>query len=252
MPKLSSLLSKKNPMQKSAYISTLILLVLFVSACRETPFDPIEQSRTYLNILNAYGPTDKVDVYLRSYESDGLFAGNVDFMESWPNGGYASMITTSGFDSLEKEPDTWLRVLERSTGNTIIPEEGFRLNPEVRASVVLIDSFGKAKIVKTIDVFESPGDTAANVRFMNVNYTMASVSLRTSDDSTLNIERLNFLNYSKFSQIPPGTYDFEFVFDQTASVVTSLPAMRIEAGRTYSFFLTQQGGAPQVGVERLD
>ncbi len=239
-------------MRKNTFLPGLFALFLLIASCQDEPFKPLEQSRTYMNLLNAYGPAARVDVYLRSFESDGLFASNIDFMESWPKGGYASLITTTGFDSLEKEPDTWLRIIDRNSGDEVIPEEGFRLNPEVKASVVLIDSVGKAKLVKTIDIFDAPGDTAANVRFMNVNYTMASVSLRIKNDSTFNIDRLNFLNYSGFSKIKPGTYDFEFVFDQAQSVVATLPGVNIQAGNTYNFFLTQLGGAPRAGVERLD
>lgn len=239
-------------MLKKIYFSSLIFSLMLVTGCRpDEPFEPIEQSRTYLNLLNAYGQVDKVDVYLRSFESDGLFASNVNFLESWPKGGYASMITTAGFDSLEKEPDTYLRMVERRTSNEVIPEQGFRLNPEVRSTIVLIDSVGKAKLVKTIDVFDAPGDTAANVRFMNINFTMTSVSLRTPD-STILIDRLNFLNYSRFHQMPPGIYDFEFISDQTRTIVSTLKDVNIEKGKTYSFFLTQQQAVPRAGVERLE
>jgi hypothetical protein len=239
-------------MLKNIVFSSLIIVLLMLASCKaDEPFEPIERSRTSLNLLNAYGPVNKVDIFLRSFESNGLFASNVNFMESWPKGGYASLITTSGFDSLEKEPDTYLRVVERSSAKEIISEQGFRLNPDVRSTVVLIDSIGKAKLVKTIDIFEAPGDTAANVRFMNVNYTMTSVSLRSSD-STLLIDRLNFLNYSSFTKMPPGTYDFEFISDQTRTIVSTLKDVNIEKGNTYNFFLTQLGGAPRAGVERLE
>jgi hypothetical protein len=238
-------------MLKNILFPRLIALFLLMAGCQDDePFEPLEQSRTYMNLLNAYGPVGKVDVYLRSFESNGLFASNVNFLESWPKGGYASLLTNAGFDSLEKEPDVFLRMVDRSTNDEIISEQGFRLNPEVRSTFVLIDSIGKPKLVKTIDTFESPGDTAANVRFMNVNYTMTSVSLQA--DTSLLIDKLNFLNYSSFKQMLPGTYDFEFVHDQTGTVVSTLLGVNIQKGKTYNFYLTQQGGAPMSGVERLE
>jgi hypothetical protein len=230
----------------------VVLCLLVLGSCQdEPPFEPIDLDRTELHLLNAYGPVDQVDVYLESYESNGLFASNLKFLESWPNGGYASLLTSVGFDSLESDPDVFIRIAERGGDGDIIERQGFRLNPEVKTSLVLIDSVGKPKLVKTIDIFESPGDTAANLRFMNLNYTMLSVSLRTAD-STLDIGRLNFLNYSRFESLEPGIYDFEFVFDLTGSVVARLNQQRIEAGRTYSLFLTQLGGTPQAGLERLE
>lgn len=239
-------------MLKNIVLSSILVSLLLLAGCKpDDPFTPVKQSRTSLNLLNAYSPANKVDVYLRSFESNGLLASSVTFMESWPKGGYASLITTSGFDSLEREPDTYLRMTERGTNKEIIPEEGFRLNPDVRSTVVLIDSVGKAKLVKTIDVFEAPGDTAANVRFMNVNHTMTSVTCQTPD-STLLIEKLNFLNYSSFNKMPPGTYNFEFISDQTRTVISTLTGVNIEKGHTYNLFLTQKGAAPRAGIERLE
>lgn len=234
-------------------LAVIASALLLSAGCGRESFPPLKQSRTFLHLLNANDATNGVDIYLKSFESDVILAPRLGYMTSWPAGGYASMLTNIPVDSADAERQrVSIRAVSRLTNAEVVEPERFRLSPDVRSTIILIDSLGKPKFVKTIDIFQTPPDSSANVRFMNINYGHISASLRSSDGRIL-IDRLNFLNYSRFFPAKPGRYTFEFVDDITRRVVFSLPNVQIEGGHTYSFYFTQRNSSiPMGGVEVLD
>ncbi|MEM6264491.1 MAG: hypothetical protein AAGI38_18395 [Bacteroidota bacterium] len=238
------------------YISLRFLCVpviaLLLGGCDNDPgFEPINQERTFLHILNTYSGIESLDLYTESLETNRLFAGNVSFMEGWPEGGYATLLTAPNPDSISGEGGVTIRVMHRRPDTALIDPQTLILNPRLYSTIAVIDSFGKAQLVKTIDIFNPPGDSLANLRFMNLNFDFLSVTLR-NPDSTILVPGLNFLNYSSFENVPIGTYDFEFVNSLNEQVIETLPQVEIEEGKTYNFYFASEQGLPTANVETLE
>ncbi len=240
---------------KPIFFIAIAGLFASLAGCKDVPFEDVPRSRSYLHIINTYADAGDVDFFVESFESEGVFASRLGFLSTWPKGGYASLITHSGFEGTLGDPEIFLTVVERGTAREVLPREGIHLTPDIHSTIALIDSFGKSKIVKTVDVLTEVPDTAAHVRFMNLNYTMESVSMvndtAAHDVEFFRIPQLNFLNYSSFEVATPGTQTFTFVDDRSNIIVATIKDVTLEAGKIYNFVLTQKGGAPRAIYETL-
>lgn len=227
-------------------------LFLFI-ACETEPFEvPEERVRTYLHFLNAYPGTPSIDIAVTTFEKKQPLASGLGFMESWPRGGYASLLTVP-------EPDTsqiiqgGIKMEVKSSGNqeVIVDDLPIKLSAELRSTLLLADSVGKPILVKTVDNIPPSQTGTAYIRFLNVNFYNLSVSLM-STDSTVRIQNLNYLNYSSFRNVPIGQNDYYFVDDFNGQVLDSVLNVNLRQNDIYSFFLTSQGGKAVGGVEKLE
>ncbi|MEZ4826009.1 MAG: hypothetical protein R3C61_06905 [Bacteroidia bacterium] len=234
------------------FFSALLLLALALTAgCEEETFKPIPpRERTFLHFLNVYSGIPAVDIRLISFEEKRTVADAVTFKNAWPSTGYASMLTTPDPDSIDGKGGITIDFLDSNTKKPIVPARTLKLAADVNSTICLVDSFGKPLIVKTVDNMPDYVPGKAFVRFMNLNYTVLSVSLVSEDDS-VSITKLNFLNYSSFSETSPGTKKFFFKNDFSGNTIGTISNVDIQAGKVYSFFLTNQSGLPSVGYEVL-
>ncbi|RMG29240.1 MAG: hypothetical protein D6730_04220 [Bacteroidetes bacterium] len=228
-------------------------LIFALLACEKPVFEPLPpRARTYLHFLNAHAGFEAIDVRVTSYQQEQALSQNLTFLDSWPKGGYASLLTVPDEDTLRNiQGGVSINILNSATQATIIPATPLKMSKDIRATLCLVDSFGKPILVKTIDVVPDPTDTVAQVRFMNVNSYNLSVSL-TASDSEVQIQNLNFLNYSSFYRMPEGVYTFYFVDDFSGQVIDSIPQLNISRHQIYNFFLASSNGKAVGGVEKLE
>ena len=231
----------------------LLCTIFCLQACRPPEFEPLPpRERTYLRVLHANSTLGSVNLKLSSFEESIQVGSGVHFKQSWPPTGYASLLTGALPDSTDSDISVvYMDVINNNNKDTIIPGEVLELLPERYSTHCLIDSFGKPIIVKTLDDIQPLKGLRSHLRFMNLSNAAPSVSLRSSVD-TVRVERLNFLNYSKFSEVPSGTYNFYFVNDFTGAKLDSIKNFILKPRKTYSFFLVQNRGVASGGVEILE
>lgn len=228
-------------------------VLLLWTACETPVFEaPAPRERTYLHFLNANDAYPSIDVEVNSYEQDQLWARDLAFLESWPKGGYASLLTVPDEDTLNNiQGGIEVEIREAGTSNVLVPSTMLKLNADIQATLCLVDSFGKPILVKTIDIMPEKTGELAHIRFMNVNSYHLSVSLVVQGED-VQIQNLNFLNYSSFRTLEEGRYTFQFVDDFSGKVLVSLEDMEVKRHQVYNFLLTHQGGQAVGDVERLE
>lgn len=241
-------------LNKNAFLVLFIPFLLFW-ACEPPGFDPIPpRERTYLHVLNANPQLPGVDLEFRTFDESSLIAQNLGFTRSWPTTGYASLLTGADPENINTSDSNrivFMDVYLPNTSDSVVPTRSLNLSVDGRSTICLIDSFGKPLLVKTVDNYARPVGNISNVRFLNLNFNALSVTLETKE-SGLEIERLNFLNYSSFSQIDAGAYTFYFRDDFSGNILDSISNFTIKPRHTYSFYFTQDGGKNIGGVEILE
>lgn len=238
---------------KSIFHLLLCCLSLTFLACEEPSFEePEPRERTYLHFINAFDGYSGVDLQVETLNKTQFLFQNLGFMEVWPRGGYASLLTVPKADSSQiLKGDFIISVFNHTSPATPISTKKLTLNPDIRTTLALVDSFGKPILVKTIDSEPKFSGDDAQVRFMNVNDANLSVSLTTTD-TDFQIANLNFLNYSSFHSLKKGVYSFYFVNDFSGTILDSISNMSIERGLIYNFFMANRDGKPVAGVEKLE
>ncbi len=225
-----------------------------VSCTEEDPFGEVEQQwRTSVHFLNTFPGVGSVDLVMKNFDEIKVIAEDVSFGEGWPKNGYVSILSSPNEDTtIFKKGGLFMTVVDHTTRDSLVDFTVLRLNRDRKITLVLVDSVGKPLMVKTIDDYDDPPLNTANVRFMNVNNTLLSVTLRDAE-RTFSISNLNFLNYSTFQFAPVGTNKtIEFVDDFSGRVLDTLTNVTISRDRIYSFYLTQREGRPFGGYELLE
>ncbi len=237
-------------MKSRVFFALAMLTLLVISACEEEDiFEPVQKDRTYLHFLNAYPGINSVKVSFESSTGEQNVANSVRFLRSWPNSGYASLLTA--LDTLNGQGQVNMKIYDVATREEIVPSIYNNLRGSERYTFILVDSFSKPIVVRAIDNVEAE-TPAAYVRMMNVNRFIQSASLETKDGQGI-VRSLNFLNYSGYQNMDPGSYTFYFVDDRTGQRLDSIPKVNLKFNQTYSFYLTHdQEGAPVGGLKIME
>ena len=226
------------------------VLLLFGWGCtEESQFDPVERNRTYLHFLNAFPGREAVDITFETFDQTQDIASDLRFLESWPNNGYASLLTST--DTVNGKGGVLIYVKDHETGDDLVPPIFKNLTGDRQFTFILMDSVGKPIVVRAEDGvnIEEP---AAYVRLMNVNRFVQSASLQTKQGEEI-IRSLNWLNYSSYQSVIPQTYTFYIVNDQTGLPLDSVTNVALRFNKSYSFFLTHDAaGNPVGGLRVLD
>lgn len=233
----------------SIVLCSVLLLLVGISCNEETQFDPVNRDRTYLHFLNAFPGQEAVDITFETFDEVQEVASELRFLESWPNNGYASLLTST--DTINGKGGVVIRVMDHNTGEELVPPIFKNLTGGNQFTFVLMDSLGKPIVVRAIDRVDAE-DPAAFVRLMNVNRFVQSASLQTKSGDEV-IRSLNWLNYSSYQSVIPQTYTFYIMNDQTGVPLDSIPNVRLKFNKSYSFFLTHDAaGNPVAGLRELD
>ncbi len=238
--------------KKSKSFLLFLLTQFFASSCKvDTGVTPLpEKERASLHFLNAYSRAGgAIDLRLISQGTEKPLVDKLDFLGAWPANGYASIFVPVNEDTTGRQTLT-LQVLKNTGKTVLVPNENLSLVSGTAASIILIDSFTRPLLVRTIDNFpELKGDSAA-VRFMNLNYTIRSVTLETKNKE-ITIPSKNFLNFSTYRAYKTGTFTFYFKDDLTRKIVDSIPGLKLSPQSLYNFYLTNELGKVKGRVEVL-
>lgn len=241
-----------------------LLILLFVSlvytGCKEKQLpDMPERQRAYLHFVNLNPDYPGVDCNVEAFDSKGQFFSNLQYLQTWPLKGYASLLTLQDEDASNQIQDTsWIYFNLRNfvTGDTIIPHQKFSLSNENNSSntMILLREDTKPLLVKTMDNFDEYTDTTANVRFMNFHPLMTSASLVSSDSSqTVKITNLGYKIYTPFKAFKKGRYNLKIINDQLPATIDSFMNFELKMKRNYSFYLFQDGsGQARVIMEEMN
>ena len=230
-------------------LCSLLILCVGTGCNEETQFNPVNRERTFLHFLNAFPGKEAVDITFETFDEEQEVATELRFLESWPNNGYASLLTST--DTVNGKGGVVIHVLDHQTGEELVPPIFKNLTGGNQFTFILMDSLGKPIVVRAIDRVDAE-EPAAFVRLMNVNRFISSASLQTKGGDEV-IRSLNYLNYSSYQSVIPQTYTFYIMNDQTGVPLDSIPNVRLKFNKSYSFFLTHDsGGNPVGGVRELD
>lgn len=242
-------------MRKFKLYSGLILsLILLIQGCKEKQPDSMpERKRAYLHFINLHPDYSGVDFKVQSFETNGFLFNNLGYIKTWPEGGYASMLSLQSEDSLDK---AWIQfeLQNHQNGDTIIPNQKLTLFEEKATTMILLkDQTGKPLLVKTLDNFAADDDTTTFVRFMNFDESITSATLISQDTSVL-IDNLGYLNYTGFRAFKKGIYDLSVIDKGTGNILATLPAVNLRLRRNYSFFIVKNmiSGNSEVVMEEMN
>jgi len=233
-----------------ACVLVAVVLIGIIGCNEETSFEPITKQRAYLHFLHAYSGVGAVNVSFETFGEEQNVAERVKFLDSWPNNGYASILTS---------PDTSnglqgavnIRIYDVGEKKELVPAIYNNLRGDERYTFILVDSFSKPIVVRAIDNVDAE-TPAAYVRLMNVNRYATSVSLETTQGEVV-IRNLNYLNYSGYQNMEPGRYSFYFVDDKTGNRLDSVKNVNLRFNQTYSFYLTHDTtGSPLGGLKIME
>ncbi len=236
------------------YSGIILSLILLVQGCKEKQPDPMpERKRAYLHFINLHPDYGGVDCRVQSFETNGFLFNNLGYVKTWPNGGYASLLSLQSPDSVDKAWITF-ELQNHQNGDSIIPKQTLTLFEEKATTMILLkDQTGNPLLVKTLDNFASDADTTTFVRFMNFDETVTSAMLISQDTSVL-IDNLGFLNYTGFRAFKKGIYDISVVDKGTGTVLATFPNLNLRLRRNYSFFIVKNvlTGNSEVVLEEMN
>ncbi|MEZ4685392.1 MAG: hypothetical protein R3B47_04815 [Bacteroidia bacterium] len=233
-------------------LAALAGFVIFAASCEEFPDIPtLPREEAQTHILNLLGP-DRVDVTLETAETEVSFGERIPFGGGYPQNGYASLPTrTENADTDSQRAPVFITAKNTFSRQAVLDRALFFLNPNIHTTVAMIDSFGKAKVLRAADTYpEFTADTTAIIRYMNLAYHLPSTSFR-SMDSTIWFERYNFLTFTSFTEVPAGTYSFDVIEDGSGFAVTNLQNIELVPGKHYNFWFTWRSGQSVAGVEEM-
>ena len=228
----------------------LVLLGGFACSPGETFTPTPEARRTNLRVFNAYF-RDPVDFRLHTFGGEIRFlVERLTFGQAWPRGGYADLVTRRGDTATSAADSIALDVIAYQVDTLLVDKYPENLPPETFASFYVVDSAGKALMVKTSDDFVQPAGGQAAYRFINLYPQLNSVSFESSRD-TLGFLPFTFLNYSSFVSVSSGKRTLEVINNNSGAAFATLEDVELKSGGVYVFYLLNNNGIPEFGYERV-
>lgn len=211
------------------------------------------RKRACLHFINLNPDYTAIDVRINSFETTGNLINGLGYLDTWPHNGYASLLT------LQDKDTAWIsyRILDHTTGAVILPDTLMRLYEEKAATMILTkDAGGLPILIKTLDSFEPDTDSTGNVRLMNFDETLISVSMYAYTDTlaTDTIENIGTLNYTGYRPFDIGNKDIYFINNSIPDTITVLQNKMIRLHRNYSAYIVQNPltGEHMVFWEEMD
>lgn len=226
----------------------LVSIILF-QACEQTPEITPPRERSFLSVIHAFDDIQSIDIDLESFSETKTVASAVQFNSSWPQDGYASLLSEAG--SGVQDTGVVIILKDWRSKEQISPKRVLSLYPGGRTTVGIIDSFGKADLVQIQDDFQTPEPGRSNLRFMNLCHLYPAVDMISIDDS-IRIEKINYLLASKFTQYPSGRTTIYLKHSFTGEKIDSLTNINLRARKTYNIYLTQERDSPKFGIIELE
>ncbi|MFN0203410.1 MAG: hypothetical protein ACKVTZ_17925 [Bacteroidia bacterium] len=219
-------------------ISLVLFVMLAVSACKEPELPAIEKrERVYLHIVNLYQPIPSLDMDFEAFEQKQATIKDLQTFQSWPQGGYASLLSIHKPDSAKNVfGGLYFTIMNHFTGEVIFPKKIYDLQTVVPNTFAVIDVQGVPTVIRAADTFDSLNYKTSGVRFMDLSNNKASLSLVTTD-SVVKHENMSYLGYTPFKKFPTGTYKFRLIDAQNVlDTVYRFDPITIQPGRNYAFY----------------
>jgi hypothetical protein len=234
------------------YLSVLVLTM----GCKAPALPDIQKrERAELHIANFYHPLPSLDMELSCFEQNQATIKDLKLFETWPQNGYASLLTMHDADSTKLIfGGLYYSIMNHANGELLLPKDTLRLQAEKKSSMIIIDVQGKPTFLRTLDNFETLDFNSAGVRFIDLSPNSAlSVGLYavTKKDTTEIIEPLNFLNYTPFKKRPIGKYVIAAVNDQNKVVIAQTDTMELMPKQNYAFYLLEDGQNYMLKAEQI-
>lgn len=239
----------KNLRSAAAWLLVGFMGMILFQACDQTTEIPPQRERSYLSVIHAFDEIQSIDIDLESFSERKTVASAVQFNSSWPQDGYASLLSEAG--SGVQDTGVVIILKDWRSKEQISPKRVLSLYPGGRTTVGIIDSFGKADLVQIQDDFQTPEPGRSNLRFMNLCHLFPAVDMISADDS-IRIEKINYLLASKFAQYPSGETTIYLTHSFTGEKIDSLTNLNLKSRKTYNVYLTQDGDYPKFGVIELE
>ncbi|WP_316816741.1 DUF4397 domain-containing protein [Pedobacter nyackensis] len=199
------------------FIAVVAVSVVF-AACSKDRYEP--QQVAGLSIINAFASPDSLDFYIdqtRANKPALKFNSKIDYLNLFP-GNRAFSLTKRG-------------------SNKAIASERFNLASGVGYSIFVLDTLNTntKKYLLTEDDLSAPAADKAKVRFINLSSDAPALSLRVDGKETDLFTNKAFYEYTAFTSVDPGA-SVTFNIKAADVVKTTLPNVKIEAGKIYTIY----------------
>ncbi len=198
------------------------------------------RKRACLHFINLNPDYVAIDVQINSFETSGNLIDGLAYLDTWPRNGYASLLSLQQKDS---ERDTsWIsyRIVDHATGTEILPLEELRLYENKAATLILVkDVTGLPIIIKTLDSFDDETDSTGNVRVMNFDESLLSLSVFGYQDTvrTDSAKSLGSLNYTGYRSSTIGKKNFYLINNSIPDTIATFKNKDIRLHRNYTIYV---------------
>ena len=143
-----------------------------------------------------------------------------------------------------------VKVNVAGTSNTVI-EANLNLMKDINYSVFAVNSVSNIEAIVIEDDLTSPAQGKAHVRFIHLSPDAPAVDI-TLTNGTVVFGNKSFKEFTVFTPLDAGSYDFEVRVAGTNTVTLDLPSITLEAGKIYTVFakgFLNGAGTQQLGAE---
>ncbi len=237
-------------------------------------FDPITVVEGNVYTVIAHGTLDNSDEYpfsVRAFidNSDGVSyadltpaVSNVMVVHASPNAPGVDLLVDNlvlNSSALEFPSNTGylgtgagdrnIRVNVSGTETTVI-EADLNLDADMNYSIFAIDEISEIAPLVIMDDLTAPSPGMAHVRFIHLSPDAPAVDI-TLTDGTIVFGNYAFGEYSMYTPVGAGTYDFQVRLQGSETVVLDLPGIELMSGKIYTVFAKGYagGGEPSLGAE---
>lgn len=246
------------------YLLILLTISLSYVGCKEKQLTEMPaRQRAYLHFVNFNAALNGVgvDFNVTSFETKGNLFENLTYPQTWPQSGYASLLTLQ--DDAKDTGWIYFNLRKHTTGDTIIRDTQLNLASGLVTSsysMILLDKGGTSELLKTVDNFDEATDSTGNIRYMNFNPVVPSTTMVSADSSygkpTVAISNLGYKSYTGFKAFKKGKHTLYFIDNSTKDTIATFPNFDIKLKKNYAFYLifdtTLPTPGPRVIMEEMN
>jgi hypothetical protein len=111
------------------------------------------------------------------------------------------------------------------------------LSKNVRSSFFIVDSIGKKSHLFLIDDLSAPNAGKAKIRFMHLSPNTPALDITIASTGNVLFGNRAFKSATGFTNLTAGNYNFELKLAGTTTVKYVVPAINLEDGKIYTFFI---------------
>lgn len=225
------------------FTAFLLASMFLAFGCKEPQNDPPVRERSYLHILGASSPGGEYNITFDFYNADDIVIEDFFYKRNFPISGYADMLAAGIPDEFGNGKlflTTTQNNIINAVPDTLVQPTEIVLPANEESTIAFADSFGTQVMRMYSDVWDE-ASTDAKVRFLNLNADAPSVSINATSGA-FSFTGISFLDDGSFQYVPPGTYDIQFVNDDTGGIIGTISNYSLTSWGAFTFYVTAQGG----------